>query len=166
MCLKVMRQGGKGNVEFEKGFSTCWKLHKQVNIKAKYLESGPINANTDFMFYFCTIGKPVNTLHIAKWQIFICSFLPSHSDIICQNLNTSLLSHFRNRSKVRVFTKSPYFRFSPGSYSPLSTLEILPASKKPHYFYLATDISFITLIAFLSFEQRGWCGLYYITANS
>lgn len=38
--------------------------------------------------------------------------------------------------------------------------------KKTHYFYLATDISFITLIVLLSFEQRDWCGLYYMGANS
>lgn len=99
-------------------------------------------------------------------QLYVCSFLPSHSDIICHELNTILLSHFRNESKVRVFTKSPYFKFSPGSYSPLSASESLPTSKKTHYFYLATDISFITLVVLLSFEQRGWCGLYYMTINS
>lgn len=67
-----MRQGGKGCVEFEKGFSTLRKLHKQVNRKAKYLESGPINVNRDFfLFYFCTIGKLVNAFHIAKGHSFV-----------------------------------------------------------------------------------------------
>lgn len=160
-----MKQWGRGCVEFEKGFSTCRKLLKQVNIKAKYLESVPINANTDFLFYFCTIGKLVNAFDIAKWHSFVSAHF--YLLLLILSVTTWMQSCCPILGiEVRMFTKSPYFRFSPGSYSPLSASESLPASKKPHYFYLATDISFITLVVLLSFEQRGWCGLYYKTAKS